>query len=246
MRSDMKKIVVEQPRGQSYVPNRKFGARLRYVPGHDYEEQPKRVGISASYRDYGYSEKWLTDLLGPLKRFLQSRTGQSWNDVYSEMCAGLDKRKTTGQHIFGHMKQMVATNCFIGNNGRVWQTRWREVEVEGFYVHPQTGVLCHAPRPNKRAFKRQRMLAEEVTWLKIDDTSGYRKHSGIWYHAYFRKIFVSHYQQPEIVRDIFLKKEVRLNYGWNLLLVTKKQCNRNELRRVQYMLQKRSWRIERI
>ena len=110
----MKKVVVERPRGQSYVPNRKFGARLRYVPGHDYEEQPKRVGISASYRDYGYSAKWFTDVLGPLKRFLEKNVGRTWNNVYSEMCASLDKRKATGKHIFDHAMDMVETHCFIG------------------------------------------------------------------------------------------------------------------------------------
>ena len=248
MRSDMKKVVVERPRGQSYVPNRKFGARLPYIPDHDYDEQPKHVGISASYRDYSYSAKWLTDLLGPLERFLQSRMGQPWNDVYSEMCDGLDKRKTTGQHIFNHMERMVARHCFMDVNGRICHLRWGNTlaEVEGFYVHPQTGTLCHAPRPNKRALKRWRLLAEEVTWLKIDDTRGYRKHEGIWYHSYFNRVFVGRHQQPGTVWDIFLKKDVRLNCGWNLVLITKKQCNRNELRYIQGMLQQRKWRIQRM
>jgi hypothetical protein len=244
----MKEVVVERPRGQSYVPNRKFGARLRYIPGHDYEEQPKRVGISASYRDYGYSEKWPKDLLGPLLRFLQKNIGHPWDKVYSEICSTLDRREITGHHLISHLKCEVETNCFIGSGGKVLYLRHgvEQCAVDGFYVHPQTGLLCLALPPDKRALKRWRLLAEEITWLKIDDTRGYRKHAGIWYHAYFRNVFVSRYQQPEIVRDIFLKKDVRLNYGWNLLLVTKKQCNRDELRRVRYMLQKRRWSIERI
>jgi hypothetical protein len=115
----MKKVVVERPRGQSYVPNRKFGARLPYLPDHDYDEQPKRVGISASYRDYGYSAKWFTDVLGPLRRFLEKNVGRPWNDVYSEMCTSLDKRKATGKHIFDHAMDMVETNCFLGANGKI-------------------------------------------------------------------------------------------------------------------------------
>ncbi|MGB9122957.1 MAG: hypothetical protein WCE73_20250 [Candidatus Angelobacter sp.] len=178
----MKKVVVERPRGQSYVPNRKFGARLPYVPDHDYDEQPKRVGISASYRDYGYSAKWFTDVLGPLRRFLEKNVGRPWNDVYSEMCTSLDKRKATGKHIFDHAMDMVDTNCFLGANGKIVRLRWgAEREVEGLYVHPQTGVLCRAVRPNKRELKRRRLLAEDVTWLNINDESGYRKHEGIRY-----------------------------------------------------------------
>lgn len=241
----MKKVVMERPRRQSNMPNRKFGARLLYIPDHDYHEQPKHVGISASYR---YSEKWLRDLLGPLQRFLQSRMGQPWNDVNSEMCAGLDKRNNTGQHIFDLMERMVARHCFMDVNGKICHFRWGSTlaEVEGFYVHPQTGTLCHAPRPNKRALKRQRLLAEEVTWLKIDDTRGYRKHDGIWYHSYFDRIFVKWCDRPETVWDIFLKKDVPLNRGWNLVLITKKQCNRNELRHIQWMLEERKWRIRRM
>lgn len=244
----MKKVVLERPRGQSNVPNRKFGARLRYLPGHDYEEQLKRVGISASYRDYGYAEKWLRDLLGPLHRFLQKNIGQPWDKVYGEICSTLDRREITGHHLISHLKTDVETNCFMGAGGKVFYLRvyGDQYEVDDFYVHPETRLLCRALPPDKRALKRQRLLAEDVTWLKIDETRGYRKHEEIWYHAYFRNIFVSYRQQPGMVRDIFLKKDVPLTYGWNLVLVTKKQCNRNELKYVRWMLQKRKWRIQRM
>lgn len=36
----MKKVVVERPRWGSRQSNRKFSARLKYVPGHEYAEQP--------------------------------------------------------------------------------------------------------------------------------------------------------------------------------------------------------------
>lgn len=249
MRSDMKKVVVERPRGQSYVPNRKFGARLPYVPDHDYDEQPKHVGISASYRDYGYSEKWFTDVLGPLKRFLEKNVGRPWNDVYSEMCACLDKRKATGQHIFDHAMDMVETNCFLGANGKVCHLRWGEQrEVDDLYVHPRTGVLCRAVRPSKRELKRRKLLAEEVTWLNIDDDTGYRKHEGIWYRVQYERIFAGWFRRnpPMMVRDIFLKKDVPLERGWYLVAVTKKQCSRDELKRVRSMLLRRQWSIERM
>jgi hypothetical protein len=242
----MKKVVVERPRGQSSVPNRKFGARLRYIPGHDYEEQPKRVGISASYRDYGYSAKWFTDVLGPLQRFLRRSVGRPWNDVYSEMCASLDKRKTTGQHIFDHVKDMVTANCFMGANGKVCHLRWGrdQVEVEELYVHPQTGLLCWAEPPNQRELKRRRLLAEEVTWLASDNEVGFRKHDGIWYRVTFKHVYVYRRQEPPKVRDIFLKKDIWLGCGWNLVLLAKKQCNREELKRVRYLLQECERRIK--
>ena len=241
----MKKVVVERPRGQSYVPNRKFGVRLPYIPDHDYDEQPKRVGISASYRDYGYSAKWFTDVLGPLERFLRRSVGRPWNDVYSEMCASLDKRKTTGQHIFDHTEQMVETNCFVGDKGKICHLRWgrNQVEVDGLYVHPQTGLLCWAEPPSKRELKRKKLMAEDVTWLESTSEIGFRKHQGIWYRVQFRRVYVDRRGQLPILRDIFLKKDVRLGYGWNLVALVKKQCNRDELKKVRYLLWERERRI---
>ena len=242
----MKKVVVERPRGQSYVPNRKFGARLRYIPGHDYEEQPKRVGISASYRDYGYSAKWFTDVLGPLERFLRSRVGKPWNDVYSEMCASLDKRKATGKHIFDHAMNMVEIHCFMGLKGKVCCLRWgvEECEVYGLYVHPRTGQLCHAERPSRRELKHQRLLAEEITWLESTSEIGFRKHEGIWYRVQYRRVYLDWREKLPIVRDIFLKKDVRLTCGWNLIALVKKQCNRDELKRVRCLLWERERKIK--
>src|SRR5215468_8483179 len=71
MRSDMKKVVVERPRWGSRVRNQKFGARLRYIEGHDYEEQPKKARGFESYHDG--CGKYFTDVLGPLVRFLRSK-----------------------------------------------------------------------------------------------------------------------------------------------------------------------------
>src|SRR5262249_24318389 len=105
MRSDMKKVVVERPRWGSRVRNQKFGVRLRYVEGHDYEEQPKKTKGFESYHD-GWGKEF-TDVLNPLKRFLRTNVGRPWDKVYSVLCAGLDKRKTTGLHIFQHLKQMI-------------------------------------------------------------------------------------------------------------------------------------------
>ncbi len=242
----MKKVVVERPRGQSYAPSRKFGARLPYLPDHDYDEQPKRVGISASYRDYGYSEKWFRDLLGPLTRFLQKNVGRPWDEVYSEVCATLDRREITGHHLISHLKDEVETNCFMGANRKVWYLRWGSDlrEVDGFYVHPQTGLLCRALRPNKRELKRRQLLAEEVTWLVSDDETGYRKWKGLWYRVQIKHVFVHRRQMPGIVHDIFLKKDVWLNYGWNSVSIAKKQCNRDELLRVRYLLWERERRIK--
>ena len=77
MRSDMKKVVVERPRWGSRRRNEKFGAKLRYSPDHDYEDQPKKARGFESYGDG--CGKYLTDVLSPLERFLRTNIGRPWD-----------------------------------------------------------------------------------------------------------------------------------------------------------------------
>jgi hypothetical protein len=69
---------------------------------------------------------------------------------------------------------------------------------------------------------------------------------GIWYRVTWKRMFVDWRGQPVKIRDIFCKTDVWLDYGWNTVVIDKKQCNRDELKRVQYLLWERSWRIRNI
>lgn len=244
MRSDMKKVVVERPRWGSRVRNQKFGKKLRYIPGHDYEEEPRKARGFESFHD-GVG-KLFTDVLGPLYRYLDRNVGRPWNKIYSEMCASLDKRKTTGRHIFQHVEQMVERDCYVGEDGKVRYNRYRSwifggdgsQEVRGFYVHPRTGLLCLAPRETRREWKRKLMGAQrEVTRLYLDNNIGYQKHEGIWYRVKLSRIVVGFKDPITQVQDIFLKQKVRLKWGVNWVATEKKQCNRYELKEVQQLLE---------
>lgn len=170
----MKKVVVERPRWASRQRNNKFGLRLRYIPDHDYDEQAKKARGFESY--VGAYKKSFTDVLGPLERFLRKNVARPWTKVYSELSAGLDKRKATGKHIFDHVDDMVEKNCFIGDDGSVYAIRWGgERPVTGIYVHPRTGLLCEVS-PRKRQRRRQQL---DPNFLRVDDDLGYRKHNDI-------------------------------------------------------------------
>ncbi|HEY6250011.1 MAG TPA: hypothetical protein VI685_08615 [Candidatus Angelobacter sp.] len=237
MRSDMKKVVVERPRSGSRQRNNKFGARIPYIPDYDYDEQPKKARGFESFTA-GFRKRF-TDVLGPLDGFLRKNVGRPWDKVYSELCAGLDKRKTTGLHIFQHVKDMVATSCRYGPDRKVYHMQWgKEYEVCGFYVHPRTGLLCEARGESKRDRARKFMLAEEeVTRLYLDNGHGYQKHNGIWYAVKWSRIVVGYNDPAIIVRDLFLKGLVQLNRGQYWMAVEKKQCNRDELKVVRELLE---------
>src|SRR5579884_2443965 len=234
MRSDMKKVVVERPRGGSWKPNRKFGARLRYIPDHDYEEEVKRVGISQSYR-YKWGEKWFTDVLGPLRKFLHSRVGRPWDEVYSELCAGLDKRKATGRHIFVHVDAMVEKHCHTGDSrtyicGKSWSR-------DSFYVDPRTGLLCLAARLDKEqrmAWRQEYLLRNPITKVKLAHNIFYERHNGFWYRVRYENIRIG--EPCGYHWDILANQRVRLKPGLYCVAVEKKQCGRAELAKVKTLL----------
>ena len=229
----MKKVVVERPRRGSRQRNNKFGARLRYIPDYDYDDQPKKARGFESYTNG--SEKSFTDVLGPLRGFLRKNLGRPWDKIYSELSAGLDKRKVTGKHIFDHVHWMVEKHCFIGNDGGVYSKSDGEWPVTGMYVHPRTGLLCEVPRCKRKRWKQP----EDANFLRVSDSLAYRKHNDIWYRVTIEPRFVHWKDANRPIWDIFLKKHVTLDYGKHWVALEKWQCSRREVADIRRLLAER-------
>jgi hypothetical protein len=91
------------------------------------------------------------DKLGPARRWLASKVGQSWNKARSELFARFDIRTTAGRHIvFDHLLTDVAVD---GHNERYW-VRYR-VDARGVLRknperRPRWGWRPRAPLPEPR------------------------------------------------------------------------------------------------
>lgn len=140
MRADMFKVIVERPRwGSRHAPSVKL---KRSDPGIQFIGHKRHVRTGARYY------KDLNENLAPLIRFLQSRCGRRWDDVFSEICAGLDTGSTVKMHVRQHLDDFVAARISIGRDGE-WMAdgevmvdrtpwgwrRWR------FFVDPRDGIL---------------------------------------------------------------------------------------------------------
>ena len=91
------------------------------------------------------ADKGQTDLLGPLRRYLRSNVGRPWDKVYSEIRAVADARGVRGFHLLTHVAWFVQTNCVLGEDKQVLTLQpWRHSPVQGFYVHPKSGLLRFA------------------------------------------------------------------------------------------------------
>jgi len=166
----MHKVVVERPR---WNPGPGKNNRRANLPD---ELRPKFEGIK---RPHSW-RKGLTDLLGPLKRWLHAQVGRPWNDVYSEAAAVIKPDSIIRAHIKTHLLEFVERNTFMhGGKVCILQThsffcrpgitpvtelRHRR---STFYVHPETFLLYKIP---DRSRQRRPDPGEEhrkltVRWL---------------------------------------------------------------------------------
>src|SRR5215510_1577917 len=141
MRPDMHKVVIERPR---WNPGPGKQGRRANLPD---ELLPKFEGIRRPHTQ----RKGLTDLLGPLRRWLHSQVGRPWNDVYSEACAVINPDSIIRAHVKTHLLQFVERNTFMHERkvsvvdthrgGGIRPVVARRFGRSAFYVHPETGLL---------------------------------------------------------------------------------------------------------
>lgn len=188
MRTDFPKILCERPR-RGGGPSK---GRLKATK--DPEDLPAKESMKSQHRD----RRSLNENLSPLMRFLDSRVGRPWDDVYSEACKVIKPNSTVKNHVKVHLLQMVEQHTFLGDDGKAYyvpefylgrdskfgavcleETRSR---MNQFYVCPVTRNLLKSKRIpeldwNKREVEKQAKVLRVIT-----DTTEIRKIEGIWYH----------------------------------------------------------------
>ena len=113
MREDMYKVIVERPRRGK--EGDATAARLR----EDFDG-PMRLGMRA-----GYGYRSLNENLAPLRRYLHAQIGRPWDKVFSEICAGIDRRNTVQQHIHQHIRDFIAIDVDVREGQLIdLATRW--------------------------------------------------------------------------------------------------------------------------
>jgi hypothetical protein len=204
MREDMFQVIVERPRwahGARYER-----ARYEHEFQRDLDLAPAREGMSASAR---YATKQLNENLAPLARFLRSRVGRPWDEVYSEICASLSVRSAVQQHVRDHLRDFVRT--------RVWRQDgelWTEHRFGGpgplvgrgyrgdFYVCPETRQLRAIPRKARPHHSQPvdpdlRPLSEWEQLRRID---------GQWYRIELAQLPADLRQARDVVLGLLLSQ----------------------------------------
>ena len=226
------KIVIERPRrggGLKSPPGAKKAIQKYGLEGR------KRESLRRSWNESGHTKSF-SDHLGPLYRWLRSKEGQHWDDVYSQLRQRMDFWSLSGQHILSHVwnyveRQVVIINGIPHRKHSSYRTdkigSWRDE----MYIHPDTGILCLAKKPPKPRPKKRYDL------VKIDRYHQYRKLGDIWYLISFKDIALK-----QEVTDIVLNKDLNYStaknhYGRHIYACHKRHCTKKEIKLIMKQIQ---------
>ena len=138
MRRDMKKVIVESPKAGGPMKFQRDNIVTEESPTHDSIQNVKcRNWHTKNSGCYRY---------GPIKRFLQSKVGQPWDEVYSEICE--NAKDDLGRVLRERITDYVSANCRM-EDGKVVNIGWH-----GFYIHPETKVLCAEKKQSRRKYEK--------------------------------------------------------------------------------------------
>jgi hypothetical protein len=199
MRKDMFKVIVEKERwnSQEKFDNKTSRKYLNsFKPNSNNKEDwdewedenrlshlPKKVTGS---KPQGWNRKELNENLNPLKGFINSRVGQKWDDVWSEICQEINSNSTVQKHVLDHAKDYVETNCYYDNQNRVWtNTSSGPMLVSPVtyykysskhYVEPETGILRKV-----QIIHNKKKKEKPIDRVEIGNNQQLHKINGIWY-----------------------------------------------------------------
>ncbi len=228
MRPDFHKVLIERPRSGLRTKRQPL-PRLR-VADWDGEEFVEPTLPRAQ------RTKYFDDLLGPLRKWLRKQVNRPWDKVYSELCAGIDRRTTVGEHLLDHVRMEVTIRCERDADGRLVDidNRWHR-EVEELYVDPNTGILRWKPRISRRRRNQQRRRerSEELRDVrKLSEERLLQRIDGIWFELRVQKLYLSPYLKESKRKSALanLNRPTVTNPLGDFEVFEKRQLNRKELR----------------
>jgi hypothetical protein len=242
MREDMAKLLVERPR---------LGGGVKFQRGANRkwqrlatDDRPRFESIKARWNQSKVCRKSLNENLAPLRRFLRSRCGRPWDEVYGEISQRINRDSAVQLHVWQHLTWEVATDPvkvekLLTERRRIF---WRAQ----FYVEPATGVLRELIVRRKRVANRAPPTPFVVV---VVDGVTYRKIDGLWYEIELAPLI----NGDPLVWDTVLRKHVnRLSrrqlqeaHGKYCYARRKWQLNGREIRRLEQKLKEDADRRER-
>jgi hypothetical protein len=250
MRADMAKVIVERPRKPccGWYKLKGYQRRLRQY-GDD--GPPSREGMKERWQG---GTKYFNEHLGPLRRYLDKQVGRSWDKVFSEICAHIDRSSAVQDHVRDHVEDYVTRHVILidgvpcsGEGGYGYGMPLHQFRYRPWYVCPLTGLLRrvkvvsrkrpHAPKPES-----------PPKYIPVSDTLQCRFLDGAWHLVTLRPLPAPYHHRGRCTAvDVLLKvpvpqltpQDARRHYGAEVYAVAVRRLARKELR--QYPIPVRWW-----
>jgi hypothetical protein len=236
MRSDMHKVICEEPRHGGGPEKHSRSANL------PEELLPKFEGIRQPHKD----RKRFGEHLGPLRRWLRSQIGRPWSDVYGEACAVIKPDSVVRNHIKFHLLQFVQRYTFMRDR-RVWcfTTHWSRNEIpvdeaasrwSPFYVHPESGLLCEVISRRRARWENQEKERRAKTQRWLSNNALLRQLNGLWFECAVESFPDRFVRGDEPMRFDMAERrligpgQAKKVYGRKVFCFAKRQLSRRELR----------------
>ncbi|WP_334855343.1 hypothetical protein [Nostoc sp.] len=144
-----------------------------------------------------------------------------------------------GQHVIDHVWDYVERHVEIIDGGfysKAYQGYRNQLNTnhrDRFYIHPETGILCAV----EKVPRKQKQKPEQTDILIIDNYHEYQKLNEIWYLITFEDLPLppTHYVTDAVKGIIHRSVAYR---GRMIYAISKKQCNKKEIRFILNQLSK--------
>jgi hypothetical protein len=229
----LNEIVIERPRRGCRISLKKVTGYRKHL--YKITQEAQEDGLLQPYLIKPRCKtKYLTDHLNPLRNLLRSRLGQPWSRVHSELSHRLDHNSMTGRHVLDHVRDYVTEHVEMidgvpyARGGGRWHRFRALCHGDDFYVHPETGILCHAV---VRSCPSLRVLPKSPTEpqcsIEIDRYHRYEEIDGIWYW-----VTLADLPMDFLLWDVVEKRLVKSQYPGSRYATGKRQCNKRELKKL--------------
>lgn len=227
MRPDMGKVLTEKTRYGGGFKTPKGTRRNR-----DFDDLPSRESMGKDWK-LALQDKEFAYVLRPIIRFLRSRVGTPWDEVYSDVRFHISQRSYLDIRLLEHLKRRVEQNVRIVD-GIVYDSIGNEVfgysGYDEFYVD-EKGILRLAPTYDCHRRKFYRRVPNCPDYVCIDE---------IWYEVtynnfpeYGSKTYEHQWPQYDVVcKGNVFRQEAINYYGKAVYAASKRQLNKTEIRKL--------------
>lgn len=239
MREDAEKVFTDPARRGSSDPSLDVIRGRRFISNHrkDVEALDSLPFTDPMKRlDWGWGKGINSDFRF-IRKFLESRCGMLWDDVYKEVCDVTTATHPEAGTLRHYIRSSVETQIKMVNGVPYYFSKyngWAKLSDYGgwrrstFYVNPETGKL------EKAVHVKRVETPKDPTRYIISETEELQKIDGIWYRTErFQNGYRSEYngasREWNETHSMWAWKSLFKsvpNYYW-----TKKQLNKKELKK---------------